>query len=206
MSTTRLSTGVETLDRRFDGGLPAGSLFALVAPPEAQAELLVAALASARHTRYYSTARPAAEVAETTRRGDRSMDVVHDSPEALAADPESDLADLPAESNVVVDATNGFEELDRERYLDFLGALKRRLEETGGVGLLYCLAAEDAPRHRTLTLHRADVVARLELVRTTLTVETRLYVTKFRGGRALREPLKLALTDVVTVDTSRDIA
>jgi hypothetical protein len=37
-------------------------------------------------------------------------------------------------------------------------------------------------------------------------VESRLHVPKFRGGRALTEPLDLELTDGIAVDTSRDIA
>jgi len=51
----------------------------------------------------------------------------------------------------------------------------------------------------------ADVIFDL---RTTVTGTemNRLIVPKFRGGAALEEPLKLKLTDTVSVDTSRDIA
>jgi DNA repair protein RadA/Sms len=46
-------------------------------------------------------------------------------------------------------------------------------------------------------------------LRTTVTsaeIVNRLVVPKFRGGAALEEPLKLKLTDSVSIDTSRDIA
>jgi hypothetical protein len=52
----------------------------------------------------------------------------------------------------------------------------------------------------------ADVVFDLETRVGSDTVENRLTVPKFRGGRALPEVIKLELEDGVDIDTSRDIA
>jgi hypothetical protein len=72
--------------------------------------------------------------------------------------------------------------------------------------VLHCLDGRSIPPLRDTTEHMADVVFRLTTNATGATVENRLAVPKFRGGRALTETLKLRLTDRVEVDTSRDIA
>lgn len=200
---TRLSTGIDILDRRLNGGFPPGTLVALVAPPDTQSELLLSALARERPTRYVSTVRPAAEIEADLDATDLTVDRV--TPEALLDSPGA-YVDVGEASNVVVDPTTGLESGDRDAYVDALNALKGRLAATGSVGLLHCVDAEPTPRHRGLTLHRVDVVWRLDLLVTSLDVRTRLVVSKFRGGKALQEPIKLLLTDRVQVDTSRDIA
>jgi hypothetical protein len=50
------------------------------------------------------------------------------------------------------------------------------------------------------------VVRRLDQTVTPDAVESTLVVSKFRGGRALTEPITLELTDNVRVDTSRNVA
>jgi hypothetical protein len=57
-----------------------------------------------------------------------------------------------------------------------------------------------------VTEHVADVVFQLHTEYSGDTVETRLAVPKFRGGRALSETIKLELAESVRIDTSRDIA
>ena len=39
--TERLRTGIDVLDRKLDGGIPAGSIVALTAQPASQAELFL---------------------------------------------------------------------------------------------------------------------------------------------------------------------
>ena len=58
----RLKTGVEILDRRLGGGVPAGSLVSLVAQPDTQCELLLRELARCRETIYISTVVPEPEL------------------------------------------------------------------------------------------------------------------------------------------------
>jgi hypothetical protein len=52
----------------------------------------------------------------------------------------------------------------------------------------------------------ADVVFSLDTRVSGESIENRLAVPKFRGGRALSETIKLELGDRVRIDTSRDIA
>ncbi|KPN31647.1 hypothetical protein SY89_02396 [Halolamina pelagica] len=62
------------------------------------------------------------------------------------------------------------------------------------------------PDNRDVTAHVADVVFDLQTTITNAEIENRLVVPKFRGGKALAEPIKLRLAESVNIDTSRDIA
>ena len=48
----RLRTGIDVLDRKLDGGLPAGSIVVLNATPASQAELFLYELTATRGTLY----------------------------------------------------------------------------------------------------------------------------------------------------------
>src|SRR5699024_153650 len=121
--------------------------------------------------------------------------------EALAV-----LDDLPERSTVVVDPQSVIERAARPAFLEFMTGLRRRVDDTGSIAVLHCLDGRDVSPLRDSTEHLADVIFRLTTDTTGATVENRLAVPKFRGGRALTETLKLTLTDRVAVDTSRDIA
>lgn len=204
--TNRLSTGSEVLDRQLEGGLPPGTLVALTAPPDTQSELFLQALAGERQTVYLSPVRPADEVTETLDLPHSELTVLQKEPETILTEPEESFKQIDAHSNIIIDPMNGFETGQRRQYIDFLNALKEHLRTTESVALLHCIDAETNPTLRSLTLNRADLVWRLQLSVTTLTVDTRLIISKFRDGKALREPIKLRLTDSVQIDTSRDIA
>jgi DNA repair protein RadA/Sms len=201
--TDRLSTGLGVLDRNLRGGVPAGSLVALVAPPESQSELLLEAVATAGPSLYLANSRTAEGV-------ESSLD--HEALTARGFDHDavrenvSELLDrLPERGYLVLDAAEPFERLDPDAQQAALTALSNALRENQAVGVVHCLGTrQDAPRRRTL--RRADHVWTLDLVRGTLSIENRLYVTKARNDAALTEPVKLRLTDQVTIDTSRDIA
>lgn len=205
----RLSTGIEVLDRELGGGIPPGRMIALLAPPDSQSELIVEELVAGRDTLYISTVRPGWEVREELQGSlpdGRQIAVEYTTPEALLEQPLEYLDRLDERTNLVVDCVNGCEMVDRGRYLQFLNAAKRRLYETGSIGLVYGTEEAETPPCRGLTLNRADLVWRLRTRIDSMSIENRLVVTKFRGGRALTEPIKLVLTDEVEVDTSRDIA
>lgn len=204
--TKRLSTGSEVLDRQLEGGIPPGTLVALTAPPDTQSELFLQALAGERQTIYLSPVRPADEVTETLDLPHSKLSVLQKEPETILTEPEESFKETDAHSNIIIDPMNGFETGQRRRYIDFLNTLKEHLRTTESVALLHCIDAESNPSLRSLTLNRADLVWRLQLTVTTLTVDTRLIISKFRDGKALRKPIKLRLTDSVQIDTSRDIA
>lgn len=62
MSPRRLRTGIDVLDRKLSGGITAGSVVALIAPPASQAELLLYELTVPRRTLYLTTERSAEAV------------------------------------------------------------------------------------------------------------------------------------------------
>lgn len=78
--------------------------------------------------------------------------------------------------------------------------MAEHVKSTDAAALLHCLDEPGLEGGRVRTLGTADVVCELRLTRTPLSIDNRLYVTKFRGGTALTEPIKVKLTD-----TSRDI-
>lgn len=213
----RLSTGVDILDRQLLGGIPRGRMVALIAPPDTQSELLVKRLVAERPTLYLTTLRPKWEVEEELRdylqTSDfqesiaNQIDVREVSPSDLIKDPESILEDVTEHSNLVIDAVNELEEEDPTDYGRFLNRLKRRLWETGSVGLCYGIEVEEGqPIGRSITLRLVDLIWQLRMSVNSQSIEHMLIISKFRGGRALTEPTKLVLTDEVRVDTSRDIA
>lgn len=51
----RFATGLVFLDRRIDGGLPVGSLVAVLAPPASQSQRLLRAVTGERPLVYLST-------------------------------------------------------------------------------------------------------------------------------------------------------
>ncbi|WP_058366127.1 RAD55 family ATPase [Haloparvum sedimenti] len=204
---TRLSTGVPILDRRLDGGLVPGSTVALVAPPESQSELLATAFAAAGPTLYLTTLRPERSVRKAlTAAGVEDVTVRQCDAETLATDPASVLRDLPTGGRVVIGVMNPLERMDRQRGASVVSAVSDAVEAEGGAALLHCLEGSGLDDGRVRTLALADVVCSLELSHTSLSIDNRLHVTKFRNGAALTEPIKVKLADAVEVDTSRDIA
>ncbi|WP_049894593.1 RAD55 family ATPase [Halogranum rubrum] len=200
----RLTTGIEILDRRLAGGIPAGHLVVLTSQPETQNELLFRELSEHRETLYISTIVPQAEIEELLDSATTTIEYAE--PESLLKNPDRYLDQVTSESNVIIDPVNALESADRAEYLTFMNKLKEKLRETGSIGLVYCMEEQENPRQRSLTLKRSDVIWQLYLLVMPLTVETRLVISKFRGGSALREPVRLLLTDRVSIDTSQNIA
>ncbi|WP_132058539.1 RAD55 family ATPase [Halorussus amylolyticus] len=205
----RLSTGIDVLDRKLDGGVPKGSIVALSAPPASQAELLLYEFASARSTLYLSTDRDEAAVAEAFDRAPGltgSPDVRRVPSDAPLDHSQRLFRRLSEGSNLVIDAVDLLERQEESRYRNFLNDLRNHLDNTGSVAVLHCLDGRNVSDTRDVTEHVADVVFDLHTEYSGDTVETRLAVPKFRGGRALPETIKLELAESVRIDTSRDIA
>lgn len=213
-----LPTGIPTLDRRFGGGLPSGSVVALTADPASQSELVLNRLARVRACRYLTTVRSAAAVETAMGRGDERSDTaasadggaettvetaVGDSPDDVAAA----AADLPERGTFVVDSVDPLEAAAAApAYAASLDELRAHVVEADGIALLHALRGGEDARCRRVTEQVADVVFDLRTTVRGAEIVNRLVVPKFRGGAALEEPLKLKLTDAVSVDTSRDIA
>lgn len=205
----RLSTGISILDREIEGGVPAGSMVLLSAEPASQSELFLYELTAARPSLYLTTVRSDQSVedaiaAANTRTGSPTVrDVGGDAPLDRA---NRLIGTLPEEATLIVDVVDALERYDRSRYRRFLNELQTVMVNTGGIAILHGLKGQDIPSNRDLTAHVADVVFDLRTKITNAEVENRLVVPKFRGGKALSEPIKLRLAESVNIDTSRDIA
>jgi len=213
--TNRLTTGIPMLDRELEGGIPPGRMLSLVAPPETQSELLVKEMAISRPTVYISTFRPEWEIREELHDHqqkaddeqviDNDLQVSYVDPEILLDEPMEYIGDIPKGANLIIDSINEFELEDRKRYVAFLNTVKEVLWDTGSVGLFYGIEEATDPPARSLTLKRSDLVWQLDRTVKANEIQTVLIISKFRGGKALTEPVKLVLTDDVQVDMSRDI-
>jgi KaiC/GvpD/RAD55 family RecA-like ATPase len=205
----RLRTGIEVLDRKLDGGIPAGSIVALTAEPASQAELFLYELTATRGTLYISL----------DRTGDAVSDSIADSPTATGSPTVRDVAGeapldnaaklvsaLPESSNLIVDPLNILETQEPARFRNFMNELQNHIYNTGSLALLHCLDGYSIPPLRDTTLHMADIVFDLKTIESGDNIENRLAVPKFRGGRALNDIIKLELSEEVAIDTSRDIA
>ncbi|MBP1986475.1 RAD55 family ATPase [Halolamina salifodinae] len=205
----RLSTGISILDREIEGGVPAGSMVLLSAEPASQSELFLYELTAARPSLYLTTVRSDQSVedaiaAANTRTGSPTVrDVGGDAPLDRA---NRLIGTLPEEATLIVDVVDALERYDRSRYRRFLNELQTVMVNTGGIAILHGLKGQNIPANRDLTAHVADVVFDLRTKITNAEVENRLVVPKFRGGKALSEPIKLRLAESVNIDTSRDIA
>ena len=209
MSRGRIETGVQVVDDRLNGGVPTGSLVAIVAPPQTQSELLLYRATAQRDSFYLSTLRNEANV---KRAFDRS-DVDLGNPMVAYAEPGIPFEEIGdvlgrsgTETTIVVDTANTLERRDPDQYQAFLNKLHTYVRRTAGIAYLHCHRTASEPAGREVTLGMADIVFELERVVDGSEIETRLLVSKFRGGTALTEPIKLELTDSITVDTSRDLA
>ncbi|WP_435073358.1 RAD55 family ATPase [Halorubrum sp. HHNYT27] len=203
-----LATGISVLDREFGGGIPSGSVVVLTANPASQSELILDRFARVRECRYLTTVRSVAAMEATLTLDDEDAEtVVRD---AAGDDPFETVLDtteeLPDGGTIVVDSVEPLEGHGREEYGEFLNELQRRVVDVDGLAVLHALKPASSDQTRVVTEQIADLVFDLRTTVTGTEIANRLVVPKFRGGAALEEPLKLKLTDSVTVDTSRDIA
>jgi len=205
----RLRTGIDVLDRKLDGGIPPGSIVALVAQPASQAELFLYELTATRGTLYISVDRTGDFVSTSiesaeTRTGDPSVRDVGG--EAPLDDAAKLISTLPQDSNLIIDPVDVLERQEPSRYRNFLNGLQNQIYNTGSLAVLHCLDGNTVPSLRDTTEHMADVVFLLDTTVKGDRIENHLAVPKFRGGQALSDVIKLELSDEVDIDTSRDIA
>jgi len=208
--TNRLRTGIDVLDRKLDGGLPAGSIVMLAASPSSQAELFLYELTATRGTLWLSLNRTAEAVEDSiehtpTRTGDPT--IRHIPGEAPLDNAGKLVSALPENSNLIVDPLDVLESQEPpSRFRSFMNDLQNHIFNTDSLAILHCLEGRSIPPLRDTTEHFADVVFRLETSIEGDEVENRLSIPKFRGGRAPSDVIKLDLVEEVSIDTSRDIA
>jgi archaellum biogenesis ATPase FlaH len=208
--TNRLRTGIDVLDRKLDGGLPAGSMVALTASPSSQAELFLYELTATRGTLWLSLNRTAEAVSdsiENTPAETGDPTVRHISGEAPLDNAGKLISALPETSNLIVDPLDVLESQEPpSRFRSFMNDLQNHIFNTNSLAILHCLEGRSVPPLRDTTEHFADVIFYLETATTRDEVVNRLSIPKFRGGRAPNDVIKLNLVEDVSIDTSRDIA
>lgn len=208
MTRDHLSTGIDSLDRRLEGGLRPGSIVTLTAPPASQSGPLFRALMRERPTLYVTTFRTADAVRDELSyltRPTEAVDVEHVGIKKPIKGVYSTLQELEGQRNVIVDTMNPMESERRERYVDFLNGLKQYLLESDSLALLHCTKSDPTPSLRDVTLTISDVVWDLEVVVKNDTVENQLTVPKFRAREVVDDVIKLDLGLEATVDTSRGL-
>jgi archaellum biogenesis ATPase FlaH len=208
--TNRLRTGIDVLDRKLDGGIPAGSMVALTAHPASQAELFLYELTATRGTLWLSLDRTAEAVTvsmENTPAETGDPTVRHISGEAPLDNAGKLISALPETSNLIVDPLDVLESQEPpSRFRSFMNDLQNHIFNTDSLAILHCLDGRSVPPLRDTTEHFADVVFDLQTDATGDEVENQLAIPKFRGGRAPSDTIKLDLVEEVSIDTSRDIA
>lgn len=208
--TTRLRTGIDVLDRKLDGGLPAGSIVVLSADPASQGELFLYEITATRGTLWLSLNRTAEAVRDSientpTRTGDPT--VRHISGEAPLDNAGKLVSALPETSNLIIDPVDVLESQEPpSRFRSFMNDLQNHIFNTNSLAIMHCLNGRGVPPLRDTTEHFADVIFQLETNVKGDEVENRLAIPKFRGGRAPSDTIKLNLVEEVSIDTSRDIA
>ena len=205
----RLKTGIDVLDRKLNGGLPAGCIVALTASPSSQSELLLYELTAARGTLYLTTQRSDQAVRDAIDGTNTQVGspTVRDVGGSEPLDEANRLIRaLPEGANLIIDPVDTLERREPARYRNFLNDLQTHMVNTGSIAVLHCLDGYAPPENRDTTEHMADVVFDLDTRVEGTDMVNRLAVPKFRGGRALSETVKLELNEEVAIDTSRDIA
>jgi KaiC/GvpD/RAD55 family RecA-like ATPase len=229
-----LSTGVDGLDRRLNGGLQAGSLLAIVTPPAAQSNALIHELMQERPTRYVTTMRSLAaierelelafnggvsatveEVSDTISldndalkrlTGDRTYTAEVGNGNTVLDDVYEQIQQIDGNANLVIDAANPLERSDRRNaYQGLLNELKETVLEEDSLGVLHCITLEDVPSLRETTLTTADVVWELDIGSVGRSVEFQMQIPKNRTGTAVLDDITLKIGHDVQIDDSRNI-
>lgn len=209
--TGTLATGIEVLDRKLDGGLPAGKVVLLSASPVSQSELFLYEMASVRPTNYLTTERRPADVRRTLEETDTPLEDIDIHP-IDDTDPLADARDVvegleyEEGASLIVDPIQTLESAEAGGYLSFLNDVKAWTAESGGLTLLHGLEGRRVPEQRDRTEYLADIVFSLSTTVRGGTLQNELAIPKFRGGKALAEAIDLDLTADVTIDVTRKIA
>ncbi|MCU4973387.1 P-loop NTPase [Halobacteria archaeon AArc-m2/3/4] len=189
----RLPIGTTEIDHRLGGGLPPGSVVALVADPASQAEHVLYRATDVRGTLYLSTERSRKSVRraiESSSVGSSPPTIRHVADEGALEEIVDLIGKLPNSANLIVDSIDDLERRDRSAYVSFLDELTERIAETGGLAILHCL--EEIP-NRSATLRAADAVFELETVAPGIgtDVEHYLSVPKYRPDASFTETIAL---------------
>lgn len=203
------TTGIKSLDRQLDGGVPPGSIILFTAPPASQSEQFLYKFATPRDTLYSTTIRSKESI----------RDAIFRSPVQVTDEPKIEehtdsqinqvkdaLRRLESESTLIVDTIDPLEHNDRNDYLYFLNDIQNELQNTNSIVIFHAMKGESPAENRDVSKQMADVVFNLTQYVESDKLVTKLTIPKYRGGSIPNESIKLDLTEGIAIDTSRDIA
>lgn len=205
------TTDLTALDKALGGGLTAGSIVVVRAPPHIQSEQLVQATLTANSPSVHAvTLRPAQTLRQEYRADPNPSG---SAPQVESVDSSSIFSDGSAvlegadEHNILAfDPVNELEDAGLDQYRDFLRTASQvaRAEDTVIILHAFQQDSQTAARKRTLAL--ADTVLTIDEEISGQQVGYFLYVSRNRLGDRPDDRLKFKIKDQITVDTSRDIA
>lgn len=204
----RISTNVDMLDHHLGGGIPVGSITALVSSPASQVNPLFYALMGERSWLYLSTYRSERAVSDELDEllwGD--VDIEYVGVERPLRRTHETLQRTDEDRHVIVDTMNPLEKVSHEsRYVDLLNGLKDYLLDHDRVAICHCTRHGDPPSLRESTLTVADVVWKLDTAVEKQGIENTLVVPKYRSRETIEDVIKLDLGGEASVDASRNVA
>jgi len=232
--TNQLSTGDDVLDRKLGGGIQAGSLLVVQAPPGSQSTALVYTLMRRCPSLFISTIRResavrhdfnrvfapdadyevASVVEERTMDGQLVKEITGGRTLSTDLTDRSTMLDdvcelirgVDGQTNVVIDATTPLERAgEAKAYQTMLNDLKSQVMKTDALGVLQCADHDDNPTLRERTLAIADVVWTLQPVMKSGEQKYHLKVVKNRASSIVREKIELTLNRFVSIDDTRNI-
>lgn len=225
-------TGITLLDKRLDGGLPAGSFVCLYADPIAMPEAFLYQFATAIRSIYITTNRPGKYVAKDMEMMRFSVNKVifidvftqyylNEYGQFVIEDKYRDkeifdfIADKFAALNgengefiIVVDNLSFFLNLNVEWGLKewLINRLYSIAKEKRSVVYVYLLKNLQPPNIVNRILDLSDVVINVEAERVGERIVTKFALPKIRGKRPIAEFFRFIVDEGVQIDTSRDIA
>lgn len=202
-------TQLRALDRELNGGIPAGSVVMLRAPPEVATEkLLTAVLRANTPSIHASILRPAQPVRQEyqAENPETSPQVVNIDTSGVFSESSDLLRQAEHTQMVAYDPIDELEQRGADQYYDFLRTASQvaRAEQT--VIMLHGHTRPSQTPARARTLAAVDTVFTISQEFSGQQVDYYLSVSRNRLGKRPDERLKLNIGDDVALDTSRDIA
>lgn len=232
-TTPDVPTGIVLLDRRLDGGLPAGSFVCVYANPLAMPEAFLYQFATVMRSYYFNTSRPAKFIKMDMDKLRLDSEVVtfvdiyqqyylNEYGQFIIEDRYRDkeifdyvddrlskiVEEERSEYNIVFDSLSFFLNLDVDRGLKewLINKLYMLAKESEIV--IYCHLIKDL--HPSYIVNKvleiSDVVFDIEVERAGERFVSKFAVPKLRGKRPINEYFRFYVEEGVQVDTSRDIA
>lgn len=202
------STGIEPLDRQLGSGFPPGSIILFTAPPASQSEQFLYKFSIPRDTVYSTTIRSRESIRDAIFRSPINAEEpqIEEHTDSGINQIKTAVTRLRSETTLIVDTIDPLEQNSRDDYLYFLNDLQNELQNTQSIVIFHAMKGTEQAENRTISKQMADIVFELNQFVDGDEVVTRLNIPKYRGGSIPDQPLKLDLTEGITVDTSRDIA